>query len=99
MNMKKVFENGESIEFSGKIIVKMAQDPNIKKYNSKVVSGAEYAQLHGIKDIDNRVILSIRQFKGIADALLPDQYKWLAKLIPGFLKVPQFVIDIATSKF
>lgn len=31
----------ESIEFSGKVIVQMAQDPKIHKYTSKVVIGAE----------------------------------------------------------
>ena len=45
--MKKIFDQGESIEFSGKIIVAMAQDPKIKKLNSKVVIGAEYARSKG----------------------------------------------------
>ncbi len=37
---KTIFANGETAEFSGRIIVKMAQDPNIMKYSSKVVIGA-----------------------------------------------------------
>lgn len=98
--MKKVFEEGESIEFSGKIIVALAQDKNLKRYTSKVVIGADYAQAHGIKDIDNREILSIRQFKTLLRAyVLPENMKFLADWVPGFLKIPQFVLDIVNSKF
>lgn len=97
--MKKVFEKGESIEFSGKIIVAMAQDPNIIKLTSKVVIGAEYAQERGIKDIDNRVIPSFRQVKGIIEGFFPENLQFLAKFVPGFVKIPQFVLDIVNSKF
>jgi hypothetical protein len=41
MRFDKVFGQGESIEFSGKIVAKMAQDPNIMSYTSKVVIAAE----------------------------------------------------------
>lgn len=94
-----MFEKGESIEFSGKIIVAMAQDPYIMSYTSRVVLGAEYAQAHGIRDIDNRVILSIRQVKAICEYFLPPKLTFIAKFVPGFVKIPQWVLDIANSKF
>lgn len=97
--MKKVFENGESIEFSGKIVVAMAQDLNIMRYSSRVVIGADYAQLHNIRDIDNRVILSIRQVKAICEFFLPEQLKFVSKFVPGFVKIPQWVLDIINTKF
>ena len=49
--VKNMFAKGESIEFAGKIIVAMAQDPNIMKYTSKIVIGADYAQAKGIDNI------------------------------------------------
>jgi hypothetical protein len=96
---KKMFEQGESIEFSGKVIAKMAQDPAIMSYTSKVVIIAEYAQKHGIKDIDQRVIPSLRQVNGLAKMVLPSSLTFLADFIPNFVRVPQFVLDIANSKF
>lgn len=99
MDMKKVFENGESIEFSGKIIVAMAQDANLMRYSSRVVIGADYAQLHNIRDIDNRVILSIRQLKAVCEFFLPEQLKFVSNFVPGFVKIPQFVLDVLNSKF
>ena len=96
----KIFANAESIEFAGKIIVQMAQDKNIKSYTSKVVIGADYAQKYNIKDIDNRQIESFRQLSYILrNQLLPEKLAFLANFVPSFIKVPGFLLAIATSKF
>lgn len=97
--MKQVFEKGESIEFSGKIIVDMAKDPNIHKLTSKIIIAADYAQAKGIKDLNNREITSIRQIKGLVENYAPPSIQWTSAYIPGFLKIPQFVLDILNSKF
>lgn len=97
--MKKVFEQGESIEFAGKCIVSLAQDKHLPKYSSKVVIAADYARAHGIKDIDGRQILSFKQFKSGLLMVLPDNFKWIAKFVPGFITIPQFVFDILYSKY
>jgi hypothetical protein len=82
------------------VIVQLAQDPNIMKYTSKVIIGAEYAQAHGIKDIDGRIIYSARQLKSIAaNYLLPNQFQFITWFIPSFLKIPTFFIDVLNSKF
>ena len=95
-----MFKSAESIEFAGTIVARMAQDPKIARYTSRVVIGAEYAQAHGIRDIDGRVILSYRQVRYLlANLVLPEQLAFLAYLVPGFFKIPQFVIDISFSKF
>ena len=89
-----MFDKGESIEFNGKVIVKMAQDKNIMKYTSSVVIGAEYAQAHGIRDIDDREILSFRQLNYILGYyVLPDNLKFIANWLPNFLKIPLFLIE------
>ena len=69
------------------------------KYTSKVLVGAEYAQQHGILDIDNRVISSMRSLKFVASTLLPQSIQFTISLIPNWLKLPQFILDIANSKF
>lgn len=94
------FAKAESPEFSGKVIVKMAQDPQMKNYTARVILAAEYANRHGIKDIDNRVIYSFRELRYLLDVYaLPTSLNFIAHYVPGFVRVPQFVIDIATSKF
>lgn len=97
--MKKVFEQGESIEFAGKCIVSLAQDENLSKYTSKVVIAADYARAHGIKDVDGRQITSFKQLKSGLLMSLPDNLKWIANLVPGFISIPQFVFDILYSKY
>lgn len=94
-----MFEGGESPEFSGKVVVTLAQDKNIMKLTGRVIVAAEYAQAHGIRDIDNRVILSFRQVKFLASRYLPDNLKFISNFVPSFVKIPQFVLDIIGSKF
>lgn len=96
---REMFMNGETTEFSGKIIAHLATNPNMIKYTSKVVIGADYAYQFGIKDIDGRTIGSLRQIKYLMQNYLPNSVKFVANFVPGFVKIPQFVIDIFTSKF
>jgi hypothetical protein len=91
--------HNESTEFSGKVIVHLAQNPNKMKYTSKTILSADYAQANGIKDIDGRVVTSVRQIKFFAAYYLPAKYQFIYNFIPGFLKIPQFVLDIVSSKF
>lgn len=98
--MEKIFEDGETIEFSGKVIVALAQDPNLKKYSSKVIVSSEYAYSHGIRDVDNSLVPCFRQIGFmLTKYVLPENLKFVANFIPGWLKIPQFVLDIASSKF
>lgn len=100
IDSKKIFAEGESIEFSGKVIVSLAQDPDLKSYTSRVVLCADYAQAHGIVDVDKRVIPSIRQLNTILTRfLLPESLHFVANLIPNFVKVPYFVMTLANSKY
>lgn len=98
-NMKQIFENGESTEFSGKIIVSLLNNPNLHKYTSKVIYSSDYADSFGIKDIDGRVIPNYKQLKFLASSFLPKPFNYASVFIPGFLKIPQFLLDIVNSKF
>ncbi len=99
MNMAEIFEKGETIEFAGKILVAMAQDVNLMRMTSRVIIGADYANDKGIRDIDDRRIASVRQVKGLVEAFFPKKLQFLSSFVPGFVKIPQFVLDILNSKF
>ncbi len=77
----------------------MAVDPKLMSYTSKVVIAADYAQSNGIKDIDNRVVPSHRQINSAMKLILPKSLHFAANLVPNFIKVPQFVMDVVTTKF
>lgn len=97
---KEIFDGrGESSEFSGRVIVGLAQDPAVMSYSGKVVFTAEYAQAHGIRDIDGSVVFSFRQAKFMVEKFFPDSLRWLANWVPGFIKVPTFLLNMASSKF
>jgi len=98
-SVNEVFNEAESTEFSGRIVAQLAQDANVMQYTSKVLIGAEYALNNGIRDIDDRVILSMRSIKYLAGRLLPNGLKFIANFIPASLRIPQYIIDISKSKF
>ena len=99
MSVNKIFGDAETVEFGGKIITHMALNPNIMKYSCKVVTGADYASKYGIHDIDGRKIPSHRELSSLGGQMLPKPLRPYAKYLPSSFKIPQFVIDIATSKY
>ena len=99
ISINKIFGDAESVEFGGKIINHMASNPKIMKYSCKVVTGADYAQKYDIIDIDGRKISSHRELSSLGGQMLPKPIRQLAKYVPSSVKIPQFVIDIATSKY
>ena len=80
--MKEVFNDAESIEFIGKVVVKLAQDRNTM--GSQISMEELFTALHKLKSLSN---------------LFTDMLKFLAGAVPGFLKVPKFLITLFTSKF
>ena len=69
------------------------------KYTSKVLITADYAQYKGLRDIDNRIICSVRQVKQIAKLFLPPRLRFFSYLIPGWVKIPLFALNLFGSKF
>jgi len=99
IKLKDVIDDSESTQFAGKVIAHLGADPDIMKYTSKIVIGAEYAQKHNIKDIDNRTIASHRQINSAIKLIMPKFLHPLAGLVPDFVKLPQFAFDLMGSKF
>ncbi|CAD5231352.1 unnamed protein product [Bursaphelenchus xylophilus] len=52
-----VFDNGESIYFSGKTIAKLAADKELPKFNGKILLSYDLAVRYGVKDVDGRVVV------------------------------------------
>lgn len=58
----------------------------------------DYAQSKGIRDIDGRQIDSWRQINQI-HRFLPNNLKFIANLIPNFVKIPYILVSWLFSKF
>lgn len=94
--MKKGFEGGESIEFAGKAIVKLAADPNILKKTGRILQTVDLAREYGFKDVDDSLPTDYRLVKNM---LKHGGYNWLSSWIPEFIKVPLFVMHFGSYKF
>ena len=55
---------GSSVEFPGRVIVALAQDPQIMQRSGGTYIGAELAQEYGVTDVDGRVPPSLRAQRG-----------------------------------
>jgi len=89
---------GESTEFTGKVVAALAQDPKVMSYNSQCMLVADYANAHGIVDVDNRQIMSVRQLAFFTQMMLPERMQFINRFIPGFIKIPSFVLDMMNMK-
>jgi len=55
---------GSSVEFPGRVIAALANDPNVMKRSGGTFISAELAQEYAITDVDGRVIPSLREQRG-----------------------------------
>jgi len=55
---------GSSVEFPGRVIVALANDPDLMKRTGGTFINAELAQEYGITDVDGHVIPSLREQRG-----------------------------------
>uniref|UniRef100_A0A914E0K5 Dehydrogenase/reductase SDR family member 1 n=1 Tax=Acrobeloides nanus TaxID=290746 RepID=A0A914E0K5_9BILA len=54
--LKKIIQNSESVEYSGKAVVALATDPNALNKTGKILRTDELGREYGFKDIDGREI-------------------------------------------
>ncbi|XP_076600158.1 dehydrogenase/reductase SDR family member 1-like [Chaetodon auriga] len=95
--LKNAFVNGESTELSGKCIVKLATDKNLMSLTGKVLMNCDLARRYGIQDIDGR---SVTDYISLKFLLTQVPYlSWLSVVVPSFLRLPRFVLTLASSRF
>ncbi|XP_059564988.1 dehydrogenase/reductase SDR family member 1 [Myotis daubentonii] len=95
--LKINFSSGETTEMSGKCVVALATDPNILSLSGKVLPSCDLARRYGLRDVDGRPIqdyLSLSSVLSQATSL-----GWLASYLPGFLRMPKWIMTLYTSKF
>lgn len=94
--MKKAFQSGESIEFAGKAIASLAADPKIMDKTGRILQTVDLAHEYGFKDVDDSFPVDFRQVNNL---LKHAGYDWLASFVPGFIRVPLFLLHFGSYKF
>lgn len=94
---KPTFSSAETTEMSGKCVVALATDPNILNLSGKVLPSCDLARRYGLKDIDGR---PVQDYFSLGYALSHVyNLTWLSAYLPGFLRVPKWIVTLYTSKF
>jgi len=94
--LKDVSKVGESIEFTGKVIVQLAAESNIMDRTGKIINTADVAREYGIKDIDGTVPIDLRQLNAV---LTYEGYSGLAAWIPDCVRIPHWIMHFLSYKF
>ncbi|XP_041848017.1 dehydrogenase/reductase SDR family member 1 [Melanotaenia boesemani] len=94
---KEVFINGETTEASGKCIVNLAKDKNCMSLTGKVLLTSDLARRYGIKDVDGREVVDYMSIKFLLSQAR--YFSWLSVLVPSFLRLPRFMLNLANSRF
>ncbi|XP_076983204.1 dehydrogenase/reductase SDR family member 1-like [Tamandua tetradactyla] len=91
------FSSGETPEVSGKCIVALATDPKILRLSGKVLLSCDLARRYGFRDVDGRPIENILSLSSIL--CTTSRMSWLSSYVPGFLRMPKWIMTLYTSKF
>jgi dehydrogenase/reductase SDR family protein 1 len=91
-----MFEKGETIEFSGKSIVHLAADPNIMAKTGRILETTDLACEYGFTDVDGTMPICTRAIK---DLLMFEGWTKLAAFVPGFIKIPHWLLHMSANKF
>lgn len=94
---KDVFANGETTEMSGKCIVNLATDKNLISLTGKVLMTCDLARRYGLQDVDGRSVLDYTSLKFFVTQV--PYLSWLSAVVPSFLRLPRFVLTLASSRF
>jgi len=94
-NLKDVFAEGETTEYSGRAVVHFANDKNRIQKTGKILVTADLGDEYGFTDIDGRRPPSLRSLKQL---LKIGRWERTAWWIPSWIKLPGWMISASTSK-
>merc|ERR1711936_1404268 len=95
-NMIKVFENGGTIEFAGKVVVHLAADKNIMARSGEIINTADIGREFGFVDTNGKSPIDFRQVKVLVAF---GGFPGLAAMIPDFVRIPLWVMHFGSYKF
>nr|XP_033817785.1 dehydrogenase/reductase SDR family member 1-like isoform X1 [Geotrypetes seraphini]XP_033817786.1 dehydrogenase/reductase SDR family member 1-like isoform X1 [Geotrypetes seraphini] len=94
---RKTFSQAETAELSGKCIVSLATDRHLMKLSGKVLLTCEVAKRYGLQDINGRTVAQFTSLRNLLSFFPP--LAWLSRFIPGFIRVPKWILTLSANKF
>jgi len=95
--MREKYGKTESAEYAGRIIVHLAENPSLMQYTGKIILTGDYGYANGIVDTDGQYPVNIRSWSFLVRQV--PGLSWLSSWIPGFLKLPYWVMHQVSNKF
>jgi dehydrogenase/reductase SDR family protein 1 len=86
---------GETIEFAGMAVSKLAMDPNKLSKSGKILLTGDLAQEYNFEDLDG----STHDIRSISVLLKAMGWNWTSWFIPSFIRIPHFVMHFGSNKF
>ena len=93
---KETWGKGETIEFSGKAVVGLAQDPDVMKKTGKVMYTVDLAREYKFTEDDGSLPIDVYSIRSL---LLMAKRTWVAKLVPDWVGVPKTLVYLSSFKF
>lgn len=93
---KKMWEGGESIEFSGKAVTRLACDDKIMSKTGKILLTSHLSSEYDFKDTDGT---TPSDFTSVKYLMAASGHTWLAAWTPSFVRVPLFIVHFGSYKF
>jgi len=93
---KAMFEQGETVEFSGKAVAHLANDANVCKKSGRIVITTDMASEYKFTEDDGSLPADMFSLKNV---LTMSKLTWLAAITPGFIPMPKTLVYMAGYKF
>ncbi|XP_032260723.1 dehydrogenase/reductase SDR family member 1 [Phoca vitulina] len=95
--LRSNFFSAETTEMSGKCVVALATDPNVLSLSGKVLPSCDLARRYSLQDVDGR---PVQDYLALSSVLSRgSSLGWLASYLPGFLRMPKWIMTLYASKF
>lgn len=91
------FPSAETTEMSGRCVVALATDPKILSLSGKVLPSCDLARRYGLQDVDGRPVQDYLSLSSVLS--YTSKMGWLAPYMPGFLRMPKWIMTLYTGKF
>lgn len=95
--LKSELSSAETTEMSGRCVVALATDPNILSLSGKVLPSCDLARRYGLRDVDGRPVQDYLSLKSVLSH--GTSLGWLASYLPGFLRMPKWIMTLYAGKF
>ncbi|XP_004402091.1 PREDICTED: dehydrogenase/reductase SDR family member 1 isoform X2 [Odobenus rosmarus divergens] len=95
--LRSNFSSAETTEMSGKCVVALATDPNVLSLSGRVLPSCDLARRYNLQDVDGR---PVQDYLALSSVLSHgSSLGWLASYLPGFLRIPKWILTLYASKF